>query len=366
MTDNEILCLLALQSVPNIGDISAKKLLRHFGSAKAIFDTSAKEITQLEGFGTLKAKALHLENYLAAAEKEYDFIEKNNIQLHYFEDKTYPYFLKQCIDAPILLFSKGNISIENQPIISIVGTRNATKSGIENCENLIESLVPYNPIIVSGFAYGIDICAHKAAVKHNLQTIACLAHGFDTIYPKVHRKYEKDILAQGGFFTDFWSDCNFDRKNFLKRNRVIAGLSEATIVIESAEKGGSLVTANIANSYNREVFAFPGRIDDKYSKGCNHLIKTNQARLLENVEDLVYILNWDAKEQPAKQPELFVELTQEEEHIYSILKPLETASLDELALACQIPTYQMLPVLLNLELKGLVNPMQGKMFRVVK
>jgi DNA processing protein len=257
--------------------------------------------------------------------------------------------------------------LKEKYIISIVGTRKITTNGIVFCEKLVETLSPYNPIIVSGFAYGTDITAQKAAVKHNLQTIGCLAHGLNQIYPKVHKKYVADIERHGGFYTDFWSTDNFDRNNFLKRNRIIAGLSEATIVIESAEKGGSLVTADIANSYNRDVFAVPGRTTDSQSVGCNNLIKQQRAHLLSDPLDVPYLLNWqlDTNEKPTVQKQLFVELDDNEKIIYNYLKHKDKELLDVIAVDCDIPSYKIAGLLLNMELKGVIRPLPGKLFEVI-
>ena len=250
------------------------------GSAEGIFREKKATLLKVDGIGHVKLKELDLAMHLPEAESELQHIETNKIEYTYFQDKNYPERLKQCLDGPILFFQKGNIDIQNKKLISIVGTRNATTYGISFCEKLLEDLAPLQPVIISGFAYGIDITAQKKAMELGLQTIGCLAHGFNQMYPKTHKKYVSKIEENGGFMTEFWSDDAFDRTNFLKRNRIIAGLSEATIVIESAEKGGSLVTADIANSYNREVFAVPGRINDLQSQGCNNLIKTQQAQLL--------------------------------------------------------------------------------------
>jgi DNA processing protein len=251
-------------------------------------------------------------------------------------------------------------------VISIVGTRRATAHGIAFCEKLVKDLSPLEPVIVSGFAYGIDICAQRAAIKNKLQTIGCLAHGLNQIYPKVHQKYVREVEENGGFLTDFWSTDVFDRNNFLKRNRIIAGLSEATIVIESAEKGGSLVTADIANSYNREVFAVPGRPRDEQSKGCNTLIKSQQAHVLTDAADLIYILGWqiETAHKPV-QKQLFVELEEEEKMLYGYLKENGKEQLDLIALNCSIPTFKAATLLLNMELKGVVRPLPGKLFEVV-
>ncbi|MDT0675325.1 DNA-processing protein DprA [Autumnicola musiva] len=363
---SQLFYVLALQHVPNLGDSTAKKLIRHFGSAEAVFKEKKQNLLKLEGVGQARIAELQNSAHFKAAENELKFIERNNIKVSYFQDQDYPEKLKHCFDGPVLLFQKGNINLERQKIISIVGTRNITSHGSAFCEELIEELVPLNPVIVSGYAYGVDITAQKAANKYGLQTVGCLAHGLNQIYPKAHRKYMAGIENNGGFFTDFWSTDKFDRNNFLKRNRIIAGLSEATIVIESAEKGGSLVTADIANSYNREVFAVPGRPGDNYSIGCNNLIKSQNAHVLTSAADLVYLLNWDLpdSEKPV-QKQLFIELEPEEEVIAGFLRNSSKAELDIIALNCGFPTFKAASVLLNMELKGVIRPLPGKLFELV-
>lgn len=366
MTERDLIFTLALQNVAKIGDITAKKLIQHCGSAEAVLNEKKQNLLKIDGIGTAILSDLYSKHHLQEAEQELKFIKENNVLCHYFMDDTYPERLKHCIDGPILLFQSGNINLNQHRIISIVGTRKITTQGIANCEALVEQLKPYNPIIVSGFAYGTDITAQKAAIKHNLQTIGCLAHGLNQVYPKVHKKYVSEVENNGGFFTDFWSTSDFDRNNFLKRNRIIAGLSEATIVIESAEKGGSLVTADIANSYNREVFAVPGRITDSQSVGCNNLIKMQRAHLLSKPADVPYILNWqlETKTQPV-QKQLFVELDTDEKVIYNFLKDNDKELLDIIALKCNMPTYRVASLLLNMELKGVVRPLPGKQFEII-
>jgi DNA processing protein len=367
MTETELLYTLALQHVPNIGDIMAKRLINHCGSAEAVLKEKKQNLLKIEGIGSVILGDLFKAHHLKEAEKEIEFIKTNNIKVSYFKDENYPEKLKHCIDGPILLFQAGTIDLKKQHIISIVGTRKITTYGIAFCEDLIEKLAIYNPVIVSGFAYGTDITAHKAAIKHQLQTIGCLAHGLNQIYPAVHKKYMADMEKNGGFFTDFWSSDTFDKNNFLKRNRVIAGLSEATIVIESAEKGGSLVTADIANSYNRDVFAVPGRITDSQSIGCNNLIKHQKAHMITNPLDVPYILNWqleDAKK-TVIQKQLFIELDDTEKIIYNYLKEKEKQLLDMIAIECQIPIFKVASVLLNMELKGVIRPLPGKLFEVI-
>lgn len=366
MKAEDLLYTLALQHVPNLGDTTAKKLIRHFGDARNIFKEKKSALHKLDGIGKIRLRELHETKHFKAAEEELNFIEKNKIDHYYFQESKYPEKLKHCLDGPILLFSKGNIQIEKQRIISIVGTRQITSHGNAFCEQLIEELAPLDPVIVSGFAYGVDICAHKNAIKHGLQTIACLAHGLNQVYPKVHKKYMQQVCEKGGFFTDFWSTDAFDRNNFLKRNRIIAGLSEATIVIESAEKGGALVTADIADSYNREVFAVPGRPEDIYSRGCNNLIKMQKANVLLSAADLIYMLGWKLDEQPkSQQKQLFVELNEEETAIFDFLKQHGKSELDSLSLNCKFPTFKTASILLIMELKGVVRPLPGKLFELI-
>ena len=366
MTEQQLIYALALQHVPKIGSTTAKKLINHCGSAEAVFKEKKAKLLKIDGIGSITIEGLFDNIHLEEAENELRFIKDNNILTHYFTDDTYPEKLKHCIDGPIVLFQSGCVNIKQQPIISIVGARKITTNGIAFCEILVEALAPYNPIVVSGFAYGTDITAQKAALKHNLQTIGCLAHGLNQIYPKVHKKYVADIEKHGGFFTDFWSTDAFDRNNFLKRNRIIAGLSEATIVIESAAKGGSLVTADIANSYNREVFAVPGRTTDSQSVGCNNLIKFQKAHLLSQPLDVPYLLNWqlESEQKPAVQKQLFVELDSDEKTIYNYLKANDKQLLDVIAIDCNIPSYKLAGILLNMELKGVVRPLPGKLFEL--
>ena len=357
---------LALQNAPKIGDITAKKLIQYCGSPEAVFKEKRSNLLKIDGVGISTLEGLLSAALLKNAEEELTFIERKGIVCHYFQDDGYPYRLKHCIDGPLVLFQKGNINIKDQHIISIVGTRKITSHGISFCEELVAQLSTYNPIIISGFAYGTDITAQKAALQNNLQTIGCLAHGFDKIYPKAHKKYCADIENNGGFFTDFWSTSEFDRKNFIKRNRIIAGLSEATIVIESAEKGGSLVTADLATSYNREVFAVPGRSTDRQSIGCNNLIKKQQAHLLSTPLDVPYMLNWkiNQRHQPV-QKKLFVSLDKEEQKLYDYLANNGKELLDIIALKCEMPTFTVASMLLKMELKGVIKPLPGKFFEVV-
>jgi len=368
MTPSELLYRLALQRVAKIGDITTKKLIAHCRSAEAVFKEKKERLLKIDGIGELIANALKNSNFLKEAEAEMKFIEREKLQVWTFDEPGYPDKLRECIDGPVLLFAKGNISFEDCPILSIVGTRHITPYGIDFCEKLIADLTPLNPIIVSGLAYGVDIQAHKQAIKNNLQTIACLAHGLNQIYPKAHQKYIADILENGGLVTDFWSTSQPERENFLQRNRIIAGLSEATLVVESAAKGGSLVTADIAGSYGREVFAVPGRSTDYYSQGCNNLIKSQKAQLICSAAEIVFWLNWDVNEVKSKTPiqkQLFLNLNDEEQKLYDFLKSQGQQPIDMIAIGCNMPTYKIASHLLNMELQGAIRPLPGKVFEVI-
>ncbi|KQC30557.1 DNA-processing protein DprA [Flagellimonas eckloniae] len=368
MTESEIIAALRLQAIPNIGNVLAKRMIAHCGSPTAVFEDKIHHLLKIDGIGILTLKGFHNANYIDEAEAEYNYLLKEKIAFSYFTDEDYPEYLKHCADRPILLFKSGNIDLKNRKIISVVGTRNVTGYGVDFCESFIEEIAPLNPIIVSGFAYGVDIAIQKAAMEKGLQTIGCLAHGLNQIYPKAHKKYVSTIEKNGGFFTEFWSTSSPDRENFLKRNRIIAGLSEATVVVESAEKGGSLVTADLANGYNREVFAVPGRSTDKFSKGCNDLIKYQKAHILTSAAELIYNLGWELEEnakRPSVQKKLFAELDETEQSIYHYLQSTGKQLLDLIALECKIPVFKVSSTLFNMEMKGLVRPLPGKMFEAI-
>lgn len=367
MNTDELFHLLALLRVDGVGDVVAKKLISHCGSAEHVFKSQRKQLKAIDGVGEVLIKNLKDKTVFEKAEQELQCIQNKNIQVLYFQNDEYPDRLKHCIDGPVLLFASGNFDFQNRRMISIVGTRQITSYGTEFCKKLLEDLAIFNPIIVSGFAYGVDIVAHQSAMEHDLQTIGVLAHGLNQIYPKTHKKYVAKMEQNGGFLTEFWSNSNPDKENFVRRNRIVAGMSEATIVIESAEKGGSLITANMANDYNRDVFAVPGRSSDKYSQGCNDLIKTQRANLITSAADLVYCLNWELKTEVAKpiQKQLFVSLDFEEQKIYDYLQQNGKQLLDILALECDFPIYKISSILLNMELKGIIRPLPGKLFEAV-
>ncbi|WP_442787689.1 DNA-processing protein DprA [Flavobacterium suncheonense] len=369
MTTSELFYTLALLKVEGIGDILAKKLIRHCGSAEKVFAAGKSQLVALDGIGEVLLRNLQNKSVFQLAESELAFIEKEQLDYAFYQDEAYPERLKHCVDGPTVLFQSGNINLKQQKIISIVGTRQVTGYGIDFTRKIIEDLAPLNPVIVSGFAYGVDIVAHQAALDCGLQTVGVLAHGLNQIYPKAHKKYIRKMEENGGFLTEFWSISSPERENFVKRNRIVAGISEATIVVESAEKGGSLITANIANDYNRDVFAVPGRTTDKYSQGCNWLIKTQRANLLTSAADLVYMLNWELEPTSSKKPplqqQLFVSLEPEEQQVYDYLQKNGKQLLDIIALECRLPVHKISGLLTGMEMKGVIRPLPGKSFEAV-
>jgi len=367
MTDTELFSTLALLRIEGVGDIVAKKLINHCGSAEGVFTAKKSQLTGIEGIGDILYNNLRNKDVFKLAEDEMKFVKNSGIKPLFYLEKEYPERLKHCIDGPVVIFTSGDVNLENRKTISIVGTRQMTSYGSDFCRKFIEDLSPLDPVIISGFAYGVDIHAHQLAMDNNLKTIGVVAHGLNQIYPKPHKKYVAKMEENGGFITEFWSTSNPDKENFVKRNRIVAGLSEATIIIESADKGGSLITANIANDYNRDVFAVPGRVTDKYSMGCNNLIKQQKANVLTDAADLIYMLNWQLEEKKQKpvQKQLFVSLDNDEQRVYDYLQKNGKELMDIIALQCEMPIYKMSSLLLNMELKGVIRPLPGKLFEAI-
>lgn len=358
---------IALSLIPNVGPILARKLVAYVGSVEGVFKEKKETLMKVPGIGKSKIEGIHIASILKKAEEELNYIERNNIQQLFYLDKEYPERLKECEDGPIMLFYKGKNDFNSEKVISIVGTRHSTSYGESACQKLVEDLALLFPnlIIVSGFAYGIDICAHKAAMQYGLKTVGVFGHGVNHVYPSVHSKYVNNVLENGALVSEFPSKEKPDPGNFVSRNRIIAGLADATIVIESGEKGGSLLTADMAISYNREVFAFPGRAGDTYSKGCNNLIKRNSAALVESASDIVYYMDWDASGKPdSVQRSLFLTLTAEEEHIIKQLKQQSPDSIDQLSRKLKQPVSRLSASLLKLEFDGLIISLPGKNYKL--
>lgn len=366
---DDLLYKIAIELIPKIGSIHAKRLIAYCGGPEAVFKESKRALQKIPGFGDNRVEEIVNQHILSIAEDEIKFIEKYNIRTLYYLDSDYPERLRRCEDGPVLLYLKCNEmpNLDYDKIISVVGTRKASDYGKEFCNTLITDLVTlgHRPIIVSGLAYGIDIAAHRAALRNNLITIAVLGHGLNKIYPTVHRHTAMEIVETGALATDFTSGAKFDRKNFLQRNRIIAGLADATIVVESAETGGALVTADIANSYNRDVLAVPGSVNSEVSSGCHTLIKTNKAALLTNASDLVDYLGWTKTQKQPKQTFInFETFNEDEQKVFNYLKENGESNVDIIALRTGMPVSHVLSTLLNLEFTGAVVSKPGKIFKL--
>ena len=362
MTENELIALLRLQKVPGLGPVKTKKLVALAGSPAAIFDDHGlpARVKMRPGL----AQALQDESHLRAAQQEYEYTLREGIQCIPYLSPEYPTGLAQCDDGPVLYFARGRIDWQNRHILAVVGTREMTGYGRRFCEQFIGGIAFLDPVIVSGLAFGVDICAQEAALAHGLQTVACMAHGLDAIYPEAHARLAPQIMENGGFVSEFWSGTAPEPHHFLRRNRIIAGLAEATVVVESAARGGSLVTADLAFGYNREVFALPGRVDDTFSEGCNGLIRQQKAQMLVSAEQFLEAMNWPTKapshkREPFRMPGHWSE---PEKKLASCLKEMEQPTLDELARECQLSVQRATAALFELELQGFVRPLPGKRY----
>ncbi|MGN6400270.1 MAG: DNA-processing protein DprA [Flavisolibacter sp.] len=364
---NELLYQLSLTLVPNIGDVQAKLLLQHFGSASSIFKARQSELDKIEGIGLVKAKSIKEFNDFHSAEEEIKFIEKYKIKTLFLTDNDYPQRLLNCYDSPTILFYKGTADLNVSKIVGIVGTRNYTDYGKQFTEDFVKDLFEQQVLIVSGLALGIDAFAHKAALKNNLPTVGVVGHGLDKIYPSVNTNLAKDMIKHdGGLLSEFFSGTKPDKHNFPLRNRIVAGLCDATVVIETNTKGGSMITAKLADAYNRDVFAVPGRTTDSKSSGCNHLIKNNKAILLTDADEFLQVMGWTEKKmKPKKQKELFIELSAEEKLIVHLLQQKEAMHIDEINLSSGLNSSAVAAAILNLELQGVVGSMPGKMYKLI-
>lgn len=369
MRDEQIYTL-ALTRIPGLGLIGAYQLVKAMGSASAVFQ-QRKELPELvPGITEKLVKALDCPEAFSRAEEELRYAENNQIQCITITDERYPSRLRECEDAPLALFYRGNASLNALRVLSIVGTRHATDYGQGLCASFIRDLSALCPdtLIVSGLAYGIDIHAHRAALQYRMNTVGVLAHGLDRIYPAVHRKTAISMMDQGGLLTEFMSGTNPDRQNFVKRNRIVAGMCDATLVVESAAKGGALITAELAECYHRDCFAFPGRTTDTYSTGCNELIRQNRASILLSAEDFVKDMGWNTgnRKREEIQRQLFPELNEEEQKVMELLKESdEGVQINVLVVKADIPINRMSTLLFELEMKGVVRALAGGMYRII-
>ncbi len=364
----DLIYKVGITLIPGVGDVNAKKVIAYCGGVEAVFKEKKKALIKIPGIGLTVAESITKNNVLSRAEEEIKFLEKHKIAPLFFLDKQYPERLKHCDDSPVMLYYKGNSDLNVRKVVGIVGTRNATDYGKKICSEIVEGLAPYNVMIISGLAYGIDVHAHKAALNLGLDTIGILGHGLDRMYPAVHKTTAEKMIKQGGLITEFMSDTAFIRENFPKRNRIIAGMIDALVVIEAAKEGGALITADIANSYNRDVFAVPGKITDRFSEGCNDLIKRNKAALISSAKDIIYIMRWEEKKEKKSaniQKQLFVELSEEEKKVVDILNGSGSVSVDMISLKMNLQASKVAAVLLNLEFLGIIKCLPGKMYQLL-
>ena len=363
MSTPGLLYEIGITLIKGIGDINGKKLIAYCGGPEAVFREKKAALLKIPGIGKSTVNQIKGQKVLDRAEAEIEFIEKYKITPLFYTNPAYPARLLNCEDGPIMLYYKGNVNLNHHRTISVVGTRRATNYGKARCEELLDELKSCDIQVISGLAYGIDSCAHRRSLELGINTIGVLGHGLDRIYPAQNRKLAEKMIEQGGVITEFISNTKPDRENFPKRNRIVAGMADAVLVIESDRKGGALITAEIANSYNRDVLAVPGRIGDDFSRGCHFLIKTNRAALVENGNDIAYLMGWEAKEVSKKsQTELFVNLTDEQKRILKTIQEHKEIAIDQLTLITKLSTSKVAALLLSLEFEGLVKSLPGKLY----
>jgi DNA processing protein len=364
--DQDRLSFLALHFIPGIGDHLVKQLVSYCGSADQVFKTPKGKLLKIPGIGQVTAESIKSEKSFHQAEKEFKKAEKEETEILFFTDKHYPQRLKEVVDAPSILYYKGNVGLNHPKSIAVVGTRQATEYGKQMAARIVEDLKPYKVLIVSGLAYGIDIQAHKQALKIGLPTLAVMGSGIDVIYPATHADTAKKIAGQGGLLTENKFGTKPDAHNFPARNRIIAGLCDALIVVEAADKGGALITAEIANSYNKDIFAVPGSLGLTYSEGCNKLIRNNKAVIYTSVKDLEYHLNWSTENSGGNKKLSDTDFSSfnpgEQKVLTTLKKKGSPMVIDELTIKTELPPSQLASLLLTLEFNDVVKSLPGKQF----
>lgn len=366
ISDQELFYQIALVCVPGVGPVAGKTLISYCGSAEAVFTSSKKLLAKIPGVGPVSAQAIQAYTDFSIPENEMRFIIQHNIRGIHYNSPEYPLRLKQNMDSPLVLFVKGDTNLNHDKIVGIVGTRKCSPYGVEMTRRIIEGLKPHNAYIISGLAFGIDICAHKYAMDMDMPTMGVVGHGLDILYPGQHKNHARRMIEQGGaVISEFFSGTPLNKDLFPRRNRIVAGLCDALIVVESMARGGSMITAEIANSYNRDVFAVPGRATDPMSEGCNLLIKNLKAAICENATDISNGMNWylpeDLKPGRPVQNTLLLELNDTEKLIVNALNNSEK-HYDDLLFETQIPVSKLSYTLLDLEMKGLLKALPGKKY----
>lgn len=363
----ELLYQIALTQIEGVGNVLAKNLISYCGNASEVFKAKKSQLLKIPDIGEYTANSVLNFKEFGKAENELKFIEQHKIKTYFYASQNYPYRLKSNNDCPILLYQIGDANLNAEKIIAIVGTRKPTEYGKNFCESFINEIAGTNATIISGMAYGVDICSHKAALKNNLPTVGVLAHGLDRLYPAEHKKYAKNMMKNGGaLVTEFLSGTKPDRENFPRRNRIVAGLSDAVIVIETALRGGSMITAELAWQYDRVLMALPGRAKDEKSAGCNFLIKTNKAEMIENATDLLKSMGWDFDSQRLpKQKTLPLNLNEQEQLLLNLFNQKNSIEIDEIITLSGLNSGQTALTLLDLEIKGLIKTLPGKKFQIL-
>lgn len=362
---NDWLNKIAITKIPKVGPITARNLISYCGGVKAVFQTKKKALEKIPGIGAKTAEIILKQNYFKLAEKELDFIEKKEITPLFFLDENYPQRLKPLDDSPVMLYYKGTANLNHPRIVAIVGTRKPAERNTLLCEELVEDLKAYNVLIISGLAYGIDATAHKKSLELDMDTIGVLGHGLNKIYPAQHRQLAEKMLQKGGLLTEFTSDKGPDAGHFPMRNRIVAGMCDALVVVETGKKGGSMITAQYGNEYSKDVFAMPGRLKDKHAEGGNFLIKTHRAALIESAADIGYVMRWE--ETDVKEGEkIVIELTEKEQVIADLMRQSNESDIDQLTIAAKMNPNEVASLLLTMEFKGLVKPLPGKRYMLIR
>lgn len=358
---------VALTRIPQVGAVMARNLVAYCGGPRAVFEARPRELTHVPGIGAGKARAIANGEALRLAEQELAYLDRHGIELLFYLDEGYPERLRALPNAPVALFYKGNASLNHLRTVGIVGTRKPSVYGLAATEQLLEGLRAYQPLIISGLAYGIDAEAHRLALQLGLPTIGVLGHGLSQIYPAAHRRLAQSMLDHGGLLTEYPFTTGPEREHFPMRNRIVAGLCDALVVVESPRQGGSIITAEMANEYHRDVFAFPGRINDAVSEGCNWLIKTHRAALVDSADDIAQLLRWELKEnQLGRQMALFADLSEEERGIVDLLRRHEQLHIDRLLYESRLPSARLSTILLEMECRGLLKVLPGKRYVLVR
>jgi DNA processing protein len=364
--EEELLHRIALTFVKDVGHKRTQSLLAKFGTATGIFKATPKELRQIEGITEVRAKMFHDAEVMEQATKELTFVQKHGISVLWYGDEGYPKRMMECSDAPQILYYKGNANLNAEKVVAVIGTRKNTEYGHRLTEELVKGLDGYKDmLVVSGLAHGIDSIAHKQAVHSGLPTVGVMGNGLATIYPSTNKALAKDMLENGGLLTEFTAHTTPERQHFPMRNRIVAGISDVTVVVESDIKGGAMITARVASSYNREVAAYPGRVFDKHSSGCNELIRTSIAGMITGPADLLELMNWTAApKKKAVQKQLFIQLTDDEQKIINLLQTKDSVHADELLNSTGINNSQLAATLLQLEMQDLIKAMPGKHYRI--